>query len=146
MVNRLIDWNFDDMDWVWDSFDRLQERLTQRMTPTRTLSVRVPIDVYETDHDIVVVAPLPGVDPDDVDVRFERGVLTIRGEFKPPLGNVDYRIQEIPYGTFSRSLTIDIPVQEEEIGATFEHGIITVSLPKAATARPRTIRVRVQRD
>ena len=146
MVNRLIDWGIDDLNWVWDSFDRLQERMTRRMTPTRASSVRVPIDVYETDRDIVVVAPLPGVDPADVDVRFERGVLTIRGEFKPPLSNVDYRVQEIPYGAFSRSLAIDIPVQEEEIAATFEQGILTVSLPKAATARPRTIRIKLQRD
>lgn len=140
VVDDLIGW--EDMASLWDSFERLEKRMMQRATSFRTASVRVPLDIYETDHDVVVVAALPGVDPSDIDIRFERGVLTLRGEFKPPLGNVEYWLQEIPYGTFARSVAIKVPVQEDEIGATFEQGILTISLPKTDQARRRTIRVR----
>lgn len=144
MANSLIGW--DEFTSLWDSFDRLQERLLQRTVSPRASAIRLPLDIYETDHDLVVVAALPGVDPADIDIRFERGVLTLRGEFKPPLGNVEYRVQEIPYGTFTRSVTINVPVQEDEINATFEHGILTISLPKTAEARRRTIRINVNKS
>lgn len=147
MANNLVRWGaFDDLTSLWDSLDRLQERIVPRPGTSRAASMRLPVDVYETDHDIVVTTVLPGVDPADVDVTLERGVLTLRGEIKPPLGNVNYWVQEIPYGTFARSLTLNIPLQEDEITASFDKGILTVCLPKAAAARSRTIKVDVKRD
>ncbi len=104
--------------------------------------LRLPLDVYTTDNDIVVVAPVPGVDPDEVEITLEGDTLTIKGEIKPPLENVNYLMQERAYGPFMRTLLLNIPVDTEKAEAKFENGLLTLTLPKAEEIKPKVIKVK----
>lgn len=104
----------------------------------------LPIDIYVTDEELVVTAAVPGVDPEDVDVTIEGDTLTIRGEMKGRLENVNYVIQERPYGKFQRQLRLNIPVQADKAEATFDKGVLTLSIPKQDEAKPRQIKVRTK--
>lgn len=104
----------------------------------------LPVDVYETDNEIVVTASLPGLKPEDVEITFEDGSLTIRGEVKPPLEGVNYLICERAHGPFARTLNINVPVEADKIEANFENGLLTVTIPKAESVRPKTIKVKAK--
>jgi HSP20 family protein len=102
----------------------------------------LPIDVYATQNELVIQASVPGIDPEEVEVTIEGDTLTIKGERKPPLDNVDYYIQERRYGPFSRSLTLNIPVQADQAEAVFDRGVLTLTIPKAEEVRPKLIKVK----
>ena len=103
---------------------------------------RLPLDVYTTPEEIVIVASLPGLTPDEVDIVIEGDSLIIRGELRPPLENVEYLFQERAYGAFSRTLTLNVPVEAEKSEAVFENGVLTLTLPKAEETRPKIIKVK----
>ncbi len=121
-----------------DSFVRPSEGQMER-TERR---LRLPLDVYTTPEEIVIIASLPGLTPDEVDVTIDDDRLMIRGELRPPLQNVDYLFQERAYGAFSRTLTLNVPVESDEAEAVFENGVLTLTLPKAEESKPRTIEVK----
>lgn len=102
---------------------------------------QLPIDVYVTDEDVVISASVAGVDPDKVDITLDGDTLTIKGEIKGPLENVDYLLQERAYGTFSRTLRLNIPVQADKAEASFDKGVLTLVIPKQDEVRTRTIKV-----
>jgi HSP20 family protein len=103
---------------------------------------RLPLDAYTTPEEIVIIAPLPGLTPDEVDIVLEGDTLTIRGELHPPLENVEYLFQERPFGAFSRTLTLNVPIDAEKAEAVFENGVLTLTLPKAEETKPKTIKVK----
>jgi HSP20 family protein len=102
----------------------------------------LPVDVYSTDNELVVRAWVPGVAPEDVEISIEGDTLTIKGETKAPLDNVDYHIQERSYGPFGRVLTLNMPVQAEQAEATFENGELVLVIPKTEEVRPKVIKVK----
>ena len=104
--------------------------------------MRLPLDAYATDEEIVITAAVPGLDPEGVDITLEDDLLTISGEFRAPLENVDYLFRERPYGRFSRSVRINVQINAESAEAKFEKGILTVILPKAEEAKPKVIEVK----
>lgn len=106
--------------------------------------LRLPIDAYTTDEELVITASVPGLDAEDVEITLEGDDLTIRGEIRAPLENVDYLIQERPYGPFSRTLTINIPIDAEKAEAKFEDGVLTLILPKAEEVKPKVIKVKTK--
>lgn len=129
----------DAMDELFEeSFIRPRER--QMESPERRW--RLPVDIYTTPEEIVIVASLPGLTPDEVDITIDGDRLTIRGALRPPLENVDYLFQERLYGPFSRTLTLNVPVNADEAEASFENGVLTLTLPKAEESRPKTIEVK----
>lgn len=102
------------------------------------------VDVAEYDERTVVVAELPGVRKEDVQLTFTKDVLTITGERKPleiPQ-NAKILVHEQHVRSFERSVRIGHAVDTEAISASMEQGMLTVVLPKAAVARPRTITVK----
>jgi HSP20 family protein len=103
----------------------------------------VTLDVYETDEALVVRASLPGVKPEDVEVTITGETLTIKGESKreEEEKKTNYYRQESWYGTFARSLTLPSQVEAEKTEAIFEHGVLKLTIPKVAAARPKTIKV-----
>jgi HSP20 family protein len=103
---------------------------------------RLPVDVYATPEEIVVTASLPGLLPEEVEITIEGDTLTLRGELRPPLDNVEYLFQERPYGQFSRSLLLNVPVDVDEASAAFENGVLTLTLPKTEEIKPRSIKVK----
>jgi HSP20 family protein len=115
---------------------------SERGTRGEGQAYRLPLDVYTTEDEILVVASLPGLTADDVDITIEGDSLTIRGTLRPPLENVNYIFQERPYGTLTRTLNINVPVDVEAAEASFENGVLTVALPKAEEMKPKTIKVK----
>lgn len=124
-----------------EAMDRLLEETLAEKGVRGHGEVRLPIDVYTTAAEIVVVTALPGVLPEEVEVTLEGDTLTIRGELPAPLENVEYIFQERPYGKFSRVLTLNVPIDLDNIEATFNNGLLTLTLPKVTPVEPRTIKV-----
>ncbi|MGQ9585542.1 MAG: Hsp20/alpha crystallin family protein [Anaerolineae bacterium] len=138
-----------DLVSVREAMDRLFEEsfvpATRQWIRERRGPARLPLDVYTTPDEIVVLAPIPGVKPEDVEITLEGEVLTIRGEIKAPIENVDYIMQERWYGPFSRTLSINVPVNADKVEATFENGLLTLVIPKAEEVKPKTIKVQAKK-
>lgn len=105
-----------------------------------------PVDMYQTDNDVVVKASLPGVSPENVEISITGDTLTIKGEIKQEqeTKREHYFRQERRYGSFSRSLTIPTMVQTDKAEAVFEHGVLTLTIPKAEEIKPKTIKVKAK--
>ena len=90
------------------------------------------MDVSETDKELKVCAELPGVSEKDIDVRLEDDVLVIRAEkkFERKDEKENYHFMERSYGTFQRALRLPGPVEPEQVQASFENGVLTVTVPK----------------
>src|SRR5580700_11366183 len=103
------------------------------------------VDIYETEHELVVKADLPEVDPKELDIRVENNLLTIRGErkFEKSVSEDNYLRVERAYGTFSRSFSLPNTVNPEGIHAEYKNGVLTVSLPKREESKPRQVKVNV---
>ena len=101
------------------------------------------MDVRETDERFEVTVDLPGIEPDDVSVTFEDGVLTISGkrEISSDRSDETFHRIERSYGSFARSLRLPRTADGEKIEASFDKGVLTVTVPKAEIAKPRTIEV-----
>jgi HSP20 family protein len=108
----------------------------------------LPVDAYSTENEFVILAHVPGVKPEDVDITVEGTELTIRGEFVAPyqenLENVQYLLHECRYGPFERRLNFNVPIDTEHIEAFFENGVLRLTVPKAETVRPKHIKINVK--
>lgn len=102
-------------------------------------------DIYEDAEALTLRFELAGVEAKDVDVRFENGVLTLRGERKLEKEELkdNYHRVELGYGTFTRSFSLPGTVDAANIRAESKNGILTVTLPKKAESKPRSIQVKV---
>jgi len=103
------------------------------------------VDIYETENELVVKADLPDVNPQNLDIRVENNVLTIRGErkFESKVNEDNYLRIERAYGSFSRSFSLANSVKAEAISADYQNGVLTLSLPKREEAKPKQIKVNV---
>ncbi|HET6579541.1 MAG TPA: Hsp20/alpha crystallin family protein [Gemmatimonadales bacterium] len=112
---------------------------------TLTSSWLPACDVFEDKDAVKIVAEVPGVRPEDVKISLENNLLTIRGEKKQQAEEKNERVHryERSYGTFERTFSLPSTVDPDRIAANYEHGILTVSIPKAERARPREIPVKV---
>lgn len=128
-MNRIFD------DTLSGTSRRDDEALAPAWTP--------PVDVLEKKDRIVLTAELPGFREDQIQLRFEDGVLTLDGErrFEKEADEARYHCVERSYGRFSRSFRLPANVDEEGISATFVNGLLVVELPKREEARPKSIRI-----
>jgi HSP20 family protein len=101
----------------------------------------LPLDIYSTADEIVIQASVPGLEPEDIEITIEGDTLSIKGERKAPLENVDYLVQERRFGPFGRTLTLNVPILADEAEASFETGVLTLVIPKADEVRPKVIKV-----
>jgi HSP20 family protein len=124
-----------------EAMDRMFEDSFVRPARGGEQEHRLPLDVYTTPGEIVLTASVPGLKPEDVDITLEGDTLSIKGEIKPPLENVEYIFQERGYGKFSRMLTLNVPVNHDKVEASFENGVLTITLPKTEAVKPKTIKV-----
>ena len=104
-------------------------------------SFKLPLDAYVTPEEIVIVANMPGVKPENVEITIEGDTLTIKGDRPAPLENVNYVLQERTYGKFQRTVNINVPVEADKAEAKFENGLLTLTVPKAEAIKPKTIQV-----
>jgi len=133
----------------WESMWELMDRMADEGWGRRGLGLRggervhlLPVDVYATQNELVIQASVPGLNAEDVEITIEGESVTIKGERKAPLENVDYYIQERRFGPFGRTITLNIPVQAEAAEAVFEKGVLTLTIPKAEEIRPKVITVK----
>ena len=103
------------------------------------------VDIFEDEEGVSLRFELAGVEPKDVDIRFENGVLTLRGDRKMEKEDQreNYHRVELAYGTFTRSFSLPATIDAEKIRAESKNGVLTVLLPKKAEAKPKSIQVKV---
>jgi HSP20 family protein len=131
-----------EMDRLWDSF--LEGRPGRR---GREGEEWVPsLDFSETKSDLVVKAELPGIDPKDIDISVNEGVLTIRGEKRQEKEEKEegYHFAERSYGSFTRSIRLPREVQNDKINASYKNGVLKITLPKSEEAKKKEIKIKVE--
>jgi HSP20 family protein len=129
-----------------EQVNRLFGDAFERGNQEASLSTWAPaVDIYETEHELVVKADLPDVDAKDLDIRVENNILTLRGErkFEKKVNEDNYLRVERTYGSFSRSFSLSNTVNPEAIKADYQNGVLSLSIPKRAEAKPKQIKVNV---
>lgn len=123
-MDRLVENSLDQNDWVKSEW-------------------ALALDVVENEDAYVVKASLPGVKPEDVEITFEKGNLTIRGEIKEETEKEQgtYHLRERRSGSFVRTVSLPSTINADEIKADYQDGVLTLTLPKAEEIKPRRIAV-----
>src|SRR6476619_4130648 len=103
---------------------------------------RPRVDILETEHEVLLIADMPGVRPTDVDVRFENGELTIHGRRTPSNAGKKRALWEYEPAHYHRAFRLSEDVDADRIEAELKNGVRTVRLPKAEAAKPRRINVK----
>ena len=103
----------------------------------------LPLDIYETGDDIVVRAVVPGVAPDGIDIQFQGGVLTLRAKSDEPAipDGATWLVHEVLPGEYIRQVTLPRAIDPDNARTGFENGVLTLTLPKTADAKPKQIKV-----
>jgi HSP20 family protein len=106
------------------------------------------LDAQLGKDELTIQAALPGVSPEDVDITIENGTLTIAGETRAASRDEtdQYLLQEIRRGAFSRSVALPEGLEPDRATASFEHGVLTLHIPRAEQVKPRTIRISTTTD
>jgi HSP20 family protein len=135
--------------------DAMNQLLEDSFVPSRgtrsgtngTMVRALPLDVYATQDEAVIIAAVPGMNPHDLDVTIDQNVVTLAGtvptaaESEQGKGATWY-LHELWSGQFRRSVTLPFEVDAANAEATFENGIVRIALPKAERAKPHRIAVR----
>lgn len=128
MFDRFVDESFFDMPTLWQ----------------REQDGNLALDLAEQDEQFVVKASVPGINPEDIEVTLNDGVLTIKGETKAEheVKEENYHLRERHHGSFMRRITLPTNIDADKVEATNENGVLTLTLPKAETATPKRIEVK----
>jgi HSP20 family protein len=104
--------------------------------------VYFPVDVKAEPEAFVITALLPGLKPDEINIQIVDETVSIQGEFKGEAeANDSYLIKERPAGSFNRVITLPDPLDADRAEASFDQGVLTLRVPKAESARPKTIKI-----
>ena len=123
--------------------DAQEERVVQpEGTRTHERYVAPPVDIYEVANGLIVMADVPGITQDQLEVRVDNHVLTIRGQLSQN-GRTDSSYREYELVSYFRQFELSEKVDESKITADLKHGVLTLTLPKAEEAKPRKIAVAV---
>lgn len=128
--------------YSFDRFNKLMEELWG--VGDRSKQTWFPaMDAIETEKEIKFMADLPGMTEKDINVELQDNVLTIRGERKSEetQKTQDYVLCERSYGSFERRFTVDASVKPDQIKASFDHGVLTVTVPKMEAPKPKKIAI-----
>jgi HSP20 family protein len=104
-----------------------------------------PVDIYEDEHSFKLQVEVPGLSEKDIDIRLENNTLTLRGErkFENEQKEENFRRVERRYGSFVRSFTLPNSVDNENVSADYENGLLNIRLAKRAEAKPKQIKVSI---
>jgi HSP20 family protein len=124
-----------------NAMDRLMDDAFLRPANGSDEARGMPLDIYTTDDALVVEAALPGVKPENVEISVLGDTLTLTAssDEKRTAEEGGYHVQEVRRGRFSRTVTLPSSVKADAASATFENGLLRLSIPKAEQARPRQI-------
>src|SRR2546423_5026735 len=129
-----------------NQLNRLFSDFFGRASQEQNLTSWAPaVDIYEGEHELVVKADLPDIRPEELDIRVENNILTIRGErkFEKKVDEKNYLRVERSYGSFARSFALANTVNSEAINADYKDGVLTLTIPKREEAKPKQIKVSV---
>lgn len=149
-MSSLIRWEpINELVTLRDAMDRMFEEsfVRPRASWIAPMSAAtLAIDVYETKDDVVVKAALPGVKPEALAVTITGNTLNISGESKEENETKDQDMvrKELRYGSFSRTVTLPNGLKGDKADATFEHGMLTLKIPKAEEIKPKSIKVQAK--
>jgi HSP20 family protein len=106
-----------------------------------------PVDIYENGDNLVLKAELPGVNPDEVEIRVEDNTLYLKGErrFEKEVKEQSYHRVERTYGTFTRTFSLPNSVDADKVAANYKDGVLTLTMPKKEEAKPKTIKINVSK-
>jgi HSP20 family protein len=122
-------------------FDRLSEQFFGGARGMRA----IPMEAYRRGDQFFIHLDLPGVSPDDVDLTLERNVVAIRAERRSPRQEGDeVLIDERPQGTFTRQLFLGENLDAERLNASYDVGVLTITIPVAEQAKPRRVQITAQ--
>ena len=107
---------------------------------------QLAVDVYQTENDVVLKAPLAGVSPEDLEISITDEVINIKGERKvtEEVTRDNYFAQECYWGTFSRSYILPVAVNSEKASASLKNGILHIVIPKLEKTKTRTIEIKTE--
>lgn len=132
-----------------EAMDRLFEESFLRpgsLGVSDSASAMLPLDMYETENDVVVKAAIPGVKPEDIEVTVTGDLLSIKGEFRSETEQKDekrnYHRQERRYGSFCRQVSLPAGVNADACAADFENGVLTLTLPKVEEAKVKKVQIK----
>ena len=132
---------FRNPEMIAESRRRMLRRMMDETYNTdRVLSF--PLEMKATENDYALKAMLPGLSAEEINIRFEDGVLTIDGEYTSiSEEGKECLFSEMPVGRFSRSIEIKEPIVVDKIDASMKDGILTILIPKAEESKPKTIKI-----
>ena len=147
----IVRWEpFRDLMTTQSEFDRLfreafSPALGEGEVSTRTWAP--PVDIYENGDNLVLKAELPGINPDDVEIRVEDNTLYLKGErkFEKEVKEQNYHRVERSYGTFTRTFSLPNSVDADKVAANYKDGVLTLTMPKKEEAKPKTIKINVSK-
>ncbi|MBN1147201.1 MAG: Hsp20/alpha crystallin family protein [Anaerolineales bacterium] len=144
---NLIRWNpYREMSILRNAMDRLVDSDQFEMLSGQPRNWGLALDVSENEDEFVVKASLPGVKPEDIEITYDKQILTIKGEIKQESEEEDenrrYYVRERRYGNFCRSLSLPAAIKADAIEAAYEAGVLSLSLPKTEEAKPKRIQVK----
>lgn len=150
-MTSIIRWDpFREMATLQERMSRLFEEASSRRRNAGedfiTGSWIPSVDVRETKDALEISVEVPGLEPKDVDISVEAGVLTLKGcrNFEKASEGETYHRVERSYGAFERSFTLPTNVDPERINAVYRHGVLLLTLPKREEAKPRAISIKVE--
>ena len=146
-LTRTQRWNpFEELATLRNEFNRLTPGLERENDEMLTGRWAPATDIFETPEALIMRTELPGLTDKDVNVEIENGVITIRGERKAEEETRDkgFLRVERSYGKFVRTFTLPNNVDPDKVGATFENGLLEVTIPRKAEAKPKAIRLNVK--
>lgn len=150
-LRDITPWNPSDLLAEFDTFqreiDRMFDRFRGGIVDDGTTSTFLPaVDIIEEKDEYIVKLELPGVNKNDVKITVQNDILTIKGEKKSEHESKDknYHRMERAYGVFQRSFTLPSSVNSDKIDASYNNGVLTITLPKVEEAKPKEIEVKVK--
>lgn len=131
---------------IWREMERIRKEFNnlfsgyQRVTDSGTYPL---LNVYDNRDEVIVTAELPGMTKEKVNITFMDEVLTLSGELEPISGaqNMTAVRRERSIGSFEKRVHVPFKVQQDKISASFENGVLTIKMPKAEEAKPKTITI-----
>ena len=136
-MTKVVRWSPMNPASLFNEVDRLFERPYARTASEWSIA----LDVAETEEAYLVKATVPGINPDEMEITLEDGVLSLKGEIKQDeeVEEAKYHVRERRYGSFSRSIRFPMAVNGDAVEATYTNGVLSLNIPKAEAAKPKRI-------
>jgi len=138
----------DDLGLMGSKFEKTVDEMFRSVSTGFTLADRTwkpPMDMNETPEEVIIVAEVPGVDKDDLEVEISSKAVRIKGNryARHCSGNATYRLAELQYGSFERILFLPAPIDPEIVSAAYQNGLLEIRLAKQPPEKAHKIPIQV---